>query len=79
MVWVIGMSRGAGAGFVLVTGDVDGEVEDVVSRDNDERSFGRALGLGEGGRGEVEPRGPVLMGVTALSADEMLIDGVLMF
>jgi hypothetical protein len=80
MVWVMGMSRGAGAGFVPAAGDVDGEAEDVVERDNDERSLGRAFGLGDGGRGEFGPRDPVLTDdLTALSADEMLIDGVLMF
>lgn len=72
------MSRGAGAGFVPAAGDVEGEADDVVESDNEERSFGRAFGLGEGGRGAVGPRDPA-GDVTALSADEMLIDGVLLF
>src|ERR1700735_2777232 len=79
MVWVMGMSRGAGAGLMLATGDVDGEGVDVVEMDNDERSFGRTFGLGEGARGEVCPRDPMLTGGgTGLSADEMLMDGVLL-
>jgi len=79
MVWVIGISRGAGAGLVPANGDVDGEAEEVVERDNDDRSVGRTFGLGEGGRGEVNPRDPVLTDdITVLSADETLIDGVLL-
>jgi hypothetical protein len=78
MVCVIGISRGAGGGLVPVTEDVDGEVEDVVSRDNEERS-GRTFGLGEGGRGEMTPRDPVLMDdVIVLFAEEILVAGVLL-
>jgi hypothetical protein len=78
MVWVMGMSRGAGAGFVPAAGDVDGEAEDVVERDNEERSFGSAFGLGDGGRGTKGPRDPVLDGdIIGISADDMFIDGVL--
>jgi len=79
MVWVMGMSRGAGVDLMLATGDADGEVEDE-DRDNDERSAGRTFGLGEGGRAEADPRDPMLTGgVAALSADEMFMDGVLLF
>jgi hypothetical protein len=73
------MSRGAGVGFDPALGEVDGEVDDVVERDSNDISFARELGLGDGARGNADPR-PLLRpeDLRGSSADEMLLaDGPL--
>lgn len=58
MVWVMGISRGAGAGLGSALDDVDGEMEGVVERDSNDISFGRELGFGDGARASPAPRVP---------------------
>lgn len=74
MVWVMGMSRGAGAGFGPALGDVDGEVEGVERESND-ISFCNALGFGDGARGDPFPRDPFRPGYLRVSsADGTVLD-----